>query len=246
MRHQFSFLTIFFLLITIGLKAQLNVGSTAAPDASAGLQVSTTGKGFMPPKLSLTATNVFGLTGSSNTVGMIVYNTNASLTTAGNYPSYGTGLYMWDGTGWLWQGPLPTLVAYAPITTVPATGASVGATFSTTAALKTSAIAPSVSGSAITFNTTGTYKVDIEGYGTPSAITSATLAGKGYVVSIGGSITLVYTIPIPESSGGNIPFHISFYTSFTASNTMNISLSNSTSASANITLSSVSVQLLHN
>jgi hypothetical protein len=245
MKYQSSFLIAFFILITIGLKAQVNVGSTAAPDASAGLQVSTANKGFMPPKASLTATNVFGLTGSSGTVGMVVYNTNSSFATAGNYPSYGVGLYMWDGTGWVWQAAIPTLVADASLVTVANNTTSATLTFTATPDLKTSAIAPSVSATAITANTAGTYKIDIDGYSTPASTTTAT-GNYGIEVFDNGSLLGIYNIMVPSGSGGNLTFNCGFKTAFALSDAFTIKIANNgTGISANITLSSVTVQLLH-
>lgn len=112
MRYQFSFLTAFFLIITNGLKAQLNVGSTAAPDASAVLQVTASNKGLRLPQVSLSTTTAFGLSGTSSsaTNGMLVWNTNTSITGNSTYPAQGAGTYTWDGTGWAYAGSLNPVI----------------------------------------------------------------------------------------------------------------------------------------
>ncbi|MFN0200051.1 MAG: hypothetical protein ACKVTZ_00940, partial [Bacteroidia bacterium] len=68
---------------------------TASPDASAKLDISSTDRGLLIPRVSLSDGNTFGLAGNSNTEGMMVYNTNASITN-GN----GVGFYFWNGTAW--------------------------------------------------------------------------------------------------------------------------------------------------
>jgi len=97
---QITFFLVALLMGLSGLKAQTNIGSPNAPDASAQLQISSTTLGVMMPKVSLTATTTFTLAGNTQTEGMVVYNTNAGITGTAAYPAYGTGLYTWDGTGW--------------------------------------------------------------------------------------------------------------------------------------------------
>ena len=95
---------VYQFVLGIGLlTAQLNVGSVSAPDASAMLQVSSTTKGFRPPQVSLAATTSFGLTAptiAAGAKGMMVYNSNTSITGTAAYPAYGAGIYSWDGSGW--------------------------------------------------------------------------------------------------------------------------------------------------
>ncbi|ETZ22414.1 hypothetical protein N824_01835 [Pedobacter sp. V48] len=90
------------------LKTQTNIGSTAAPDASAQLQITNNTKGVMMPKVALTATTTFTLAGNTRTAGMVVYNTNAAIVGTAAYPASGMGLYTWDGTGWKGT-PAPTI-----------------------------------------------------------------------------------------------------------------------------------------
>ena len=88
-------LLFFFILIASVSFAQVGIG-TANPNASAQLEVNSTTKGFLPPRVSLTGTNVAGPI-SSPATGLMVYNT----ATAGTSPSNVTpGLYYYDGAKW--------------------------------------------------------------------------------------------------------------------------------------------------
>jgi hypothetical protein len=77
--------------------AQTGIGTTT-PDASAKLEVSATNKGFLPPRVALTATNAASpITSPAN--GLMVFNT----ATAGSSPyEVVPGYYYWDGTGLKW------------------------------------------------------------------------------------------------------------------------------------------------
>jgi hypothetical protein len=93
-------LILLFLLITFYTQAQTGIGTTT-PNASAKLDVNASDKGFLPPRVALTATNVFapvtGLSGSTalaTAAGLLVYNTTSN----GNVlPGY----YYWNGTLWV-------------------------------------------------------------------------------------------------------------------------------------------------
>jgi hypothetical protein len=103
MKNMFFFACLFFACF-LKAKAQLNVGSTSAPDASAMLQITSTTGGFRPPQISLSSTTSIGLatpTVAANAKGMIVYNNNAGITGSSSYPAYGKGIYSWDGSGWV-------------------------------------------------------------------------------------------------------------------------------------------------
>ncbi|SDI29247.1 hypothetical protein SAMN05421846_10635 [Chryseobacterium taeanense] len=70
---------------------QVGIG-TSSPDASAALEVASTNKGFLPPRVALNSkTDVTTI--SSPTAGLLVYNTGA-----GSLKS--TGMYYWDGSQW--------------------------------------------------------------------------------------------------------------------------------------------------
>lgn len=81
-------------LTTPTLTAQ-NIGinaSGAAPDAGAMLDISSTNKGLLIPRVNITnLNNIAPITGSA-TVSMLVYNTNATT---------GQGYYYWNGTTWV-------------------------------------------------------------------------------------------------------------------------------------------------
>jgi hypothetical protein len=64
------------------------------------LELETTNKGLLYPRVSLTATTAWGLAGTA-AAGMSVYNTNAGITGNVTYPALGTGMYYFDGTGWV-------------------------------------------------------------------------------------------------------------------------------------------------
>ena len=89
-------LTIFF---TWHINAQTGIGTTT-PSASAKLEVAATDKGFLPPRVALTAANVFTpITGTSSAAaGLLIYNT----ATAGSAPNNVVpGYYYWNGSAWV-------------------------------------------------------------------------------------------------------------------------------------------------
>ena len=77
--------------------AQTGIGTTS-PDASAKLEVASSNKGFLPPRVALTATNSASPV-SNPANGLMVFNT----VTAGTSPfQVVPGYYYWDGTGAKW------------------------------------------------------------------------------------------------------------------------------------------------
>ena len=92
------------LFILNNADAQTGIGTTS-PNAAAKLDVSSSTKGFLPPKVALTATNSFdpitGLSGSTalaTAAGLLIYNT----ATAGTAPNNVVpGYYYWNGTTWV-------------------------------------------------------------------------------------------------------------------------------------------------
>lgn len=88
-----QFLLIIGFLFSIQLIAQTGIG-TATPNASAKLDVSSTDKGFLPPRVTLTAANTFSpIVGTSSTAtGLLVYNLGSVGLQA--------GYYYWNGANW--------------------------------------------------------------------------------------------------------------------------------------------------
>jgi hypothetical protein len=92
------------LLFVNFVSAQTGIGTTT-PNAAAKLDVSSTSKGFLPPKVALTATNFFdpitglsGITPLATAAGLLIYNT----ATAGTAPNNVVpGYYYWNGTMWV-------------------------------------------------------------------------------------------------------------------------------------------------
>lgn len=87
------------LFISVKAFTQTGIGTTT-PNASAKLEVAATDKGFLPPRVALTAANVFApITGTSSAAaGLLVYNT----ATAGAIPNNVVpGYYYWNGTSWV-------------------------------------------------------------------------------------------------------------------------------------------------
>jgi hypothetical protein len=89
-----------FVLICLSFvtHAQTGIGTTT-PNASAKLDVSSSTLGFLPPRVALTASNVFSpIVGTSSAAsGLLIYNT----ATAGSAPNNVVpGYYYWNGTAW--------------------------------------------------------------------------------------------------------------------------------------------------
>ena len=98
MRHILKYLFTLFaiFLITELLQAQTGIGTTT-PNASAKLDIYSTNKGFLPPRIALLS-NTDVATISSPATGLVVYNTN----TAGTAPNNVTpGYYYWNGSAWI-------------------------------------------------------------------------------------------------------------------------------------------------
>lgn len=90
-------LILFLCFISSGLFAQTGIGTTM-PDASAKLDVSSNNKGFLPPRIALTALNSASPVTSPAT-GLLIFNT----ATAGSIPNQVTpGYYYWDGVNAQW------------------------------------------------------------------------------------------------------------------------------------------------
>lgn len=92
-----NYLLIITVLILGQINAQTGIGTTT-PHASAKLEVNATNKGFLPPRVALTATNSASpITSPAN--GLMVFNTAS----AGASPfNVVPGYYYWDGIGLKW------------------------------------------------------------------------------------------------------------------------------------------------
>jgi hypothetical protein len=84
-------LLVFLLLVFSVAKAQTGIGTTT-PHASAKLDVSSSDKGFLPPRITLTS-GTDNSTIPSPATGLLVYNT-------GNNVGLVAGYYYWNGTSW--------------------------------------------------------------------------------------------------------------------------------------------------
>jgi len=73
------------------LNAQTGIGTTS-PDASAKLDVSSSNKGFLPPRVTLTS-GTDNTTISNPAIGLLIYNT-------GNNAGLLAGYYFWNGSNW--------------------------------------------------------------------------------------------------------------------------------------------------
>lgn len=82
---------LFFFLISIQIYAQTGIGTTT-PEASAKLDISSTNKGFLPPRVTLTSITD-NTTIPNPATGLLVYNT-------GNNVSLVAGYYYWNGSSW--------------------------------------------------------------------------------------------------------------------------------------------------
>ena len=98
MLKRFIYLFILSFVLISGF-GQTGIGTTT-PNASAKLDVNSTDKGFLPPRVALTANNIFlPIVGtSSQATGLLIYNT----ATAGTAPNNVVpGYYYWNGTMWI-------------------------------------------------------------------------------------------------------------------------------------------------
>jgi hypothetical protein len=84
-------LVILFLLITFFGQAQTGIGTTT-PEASAKLDVTSSNKGFLPPRVTLTSITD-NTTIPNPATGLLVYNT-------GNNVGLVAGYYYWNGSSW--------------------------------------------------------------------------------------------------------------------------------------------------
>src|SRR5690349_18678261 len=154
---SFATLALAALLAGSQTSAQMNIGSTSAPNANAALQITSTNKGLLLPTLALTATNSASPL-SAFVAGMTVYNTAVAGTSPNNVTP---GLYYCDGNQWLKLSTSNGSVVLNSSSTVDA--AVLGYSPSTTATASTSAPATVTVGSA-TATRRGTYTYSTNGH----------------------------------------------------------------------------------
>jgi len=95
---KFTFFVVMLLFFCSVLNAQVGINSdNSAPDNSAMLDVKSTSKGFLPPRVALTAADVAGPV-TAPVAGLFVYNTATSGTAPNNVVP---GYYCWNGTRWV-------------------------------------------------------------------------------------------------------------------------------------------------
>ncbi len=82
---------LFFFLFSIQLYAQTGIGTTT-PEVSAKLDVTSSNKGFLPPRITLTSLTD-NTTIPNPATGLLVYNT-------GNNVGLVAGYYYWNGSSW--------------------------------------------------------------------------------------------------------------------------------------------------
>ena len=108
MKHIVIF---FFLFLSASAYSQTGIGTTT-PDASAQLEVSSTSKGFLPPRMTEEQRDAI----VSPATGLVIYNTTANtleykiatgwVPLIGNPDGVNAGeMQYWDGTSWLTTSP---------------------------------------------------------------------------------------------------------------------------------------------
>lgn len=106
--RRFLFASALMLSATLSL-AQVKMGDNpTAINPGSLLELESTNKGLLMPRISLTNTTTWGLLGTP-AAGMHVYNTNPAITSTNvSYPTLAAkiGEYYWDGTGWVALAPL--------------------------------------------------------------------------------------------------------------------------------------------
>ena len=96
MRHLKPGLLILILFTVAGTKAQVGIG-IATPNANAILDLTSTNKGLLIPRVALTATNAAGPITSPAT-SLLVYNTASA---SSSFTAVTPGFYYWNGSAWV-------------------------------------------------------------------------------------------------------------------------------------------------
>ncbi|WP_159478269.1 hypothetical protein [Dyadobacter sp. 3J3] len=108
------FLSCALLAISDYAFAQVKIGdSPTIINGGSALEIESTNRGLLMPRISLTNTTTWGLLGTA-AAGMHVYNTNTGITSTNTtYPTLAAkiGEYYWDGTGWVALAPYGSQLA---------------------------------------------------------------------------------------------------------------------------------------
>lgn len=118
MKLKATLFYLFFYLCAFNALAQTGIG-TATPHASAKLDVSSTNKGFLPPRITLTS-STDNTTIPNPATALLVYNTGSNVNLAAGY-------YYWSGSAWTKIGNNGSILASNTVTisatgTAPSTG----------------------------------------------------------------------------------------------------------------------------
>ncbi len=96
MKTRLALVLCITFIVHASVNSQVKIGDNATTINSASLlELETTNKGFVLPRVSLTSTSSSSPLASGLLTGTIVYNTNSSITGGS-----GIGIYYWDGSSW--------------------------------------------------------------------------------------------------------------------------------------------------
>ena len=91
------YLYIILFFVTYLAQGQVGIG-TDTPISSARLEVSANDKGFLPPRIALSATNTYSPIDGPSAAGLLIYNTATNGSTPFNVTP---GYYYWNGAAWI-------------------------------------------------------------------------------------------------------------------------------------------------
>ena len=209
MKIKSTFFLVIFYLSAFTSIAQTGIGTTT-PDPSAKLDVSSTNKGFLPPRVTLTSTS--DITTIPNPVtALLVYNTGSNVNLSAGY-------YYWNGTAWTKIGNNGSILASNTVTisatgTAPTSGTrTIDQTFAVdNGATKTITLKLSFVGSAvgsgdylislpegITFNTNAGYNPTYTGLAWSPTVASMApyiIPMQGGIVYAGNWSHLAFVVP---------------------------------------------------
>lgn len=91
-----TFVSLSLLLLSASAYSQVGIGTTT-PNSSAQLEVKSSSKGFLPPRIALTSVSD-NSTISTPATGLLIFNTASAGTTPNNVTP---GYYYWNGSNWV-------------------------------------------------------------------------------------------------------------------------------------------------